>query len=120
MSWPPLPSKYTEVVSKKTSCSPVKRSRRWAGRRKAYSGVTDEEIKQLTEIFMKLAREQRWGRVFIVEPTLVLEIECDQIQPSDRHESGYAMRFPRIARLRPDKPVSEIDTLQTVRQIAGR
>ena len=44
----------------------------------------------------------------------------DQIQPSSRHESGYAMRFPRIVRLRPDKPVTEIDTLETVRQIAGR
>jgi len=55
-----------------------------------------------------------------VVPDTVIEVAFDQIQPSSRHESGYAMRFPRIVRLRPDKPVGEIDTLETVRQIAGR
>jgi len=50
----------------------------------------------------------------------VIEVAFDQIQPSERHESGYALRFPRIVRLRPDKPVSEIDTLDEVRRIAGR
>jgi DNA ligase-1 len=84
---------------------------------KAYSGVTDEEIKQLTEIFMKLAREQHWGRVFIVEPKIVLEIACDQIQPSDRHASGYALRFPRIKRIRWDKGPIDADRLARVEEI---
>jgi DNA ligase-1 len=86
---------------------------------KAYSGLTDKEIAEMTEYF--LAHTVRdYGRVRTVVPDTVIEVAFDQIQPSDRHESGYAMRFPRIARLRPDKPVSEIDTLETVRQIAGR
>ena len=55
-----------------------------------------------------------------VAPDTVIEVAFDQIQPSERHESGYALRFPRIVRLRPDKPVAEIDTLETVRKIAGR
>jgi DNA ligase-1 len=84
---------------------------------KAYSGVTDEEIKQLTEIFMNLAREQRWGRVFIVEPKIVLEIAADQIQPSDRHASGYALRFPRIKRIRWDKGPMDADRLERVVEI---
>ena len=58
------------------------------------------------------------GRLRIVRPDTVIEVAFDQIQESDRHDSGYAMRFPRIVRLRPDKPVHEIDTLETVRQIA--
>jgi DNA ligase-1 len=54
----------------------------------------------------------------VVRPDTVIEVAFDQIQESDRHDSGYAMRFPRIVRLRPDKPVAEIDTLETVRSIA--
>ena len=84
---------------------------------KAYSGVTDEEIKQLTEIFMNLAREQRWGRVFIVEPKIILEIAADQIQPSERHASGYALRFPRIKRIRWDKGPMDADRLARVVEI---
>jgi DNA ligase-1 len=60
------------------------------------------------------------GRVRIVDPDTVIEVAFDQIQPSDRHDSGLAMRFPRIVRLRPDKPVAEIDTLATARSIAVR
>ncbi|MBM4421581.1 MAG: ATP-dependent DNA ligase, partial [Chloroflexi bacterium] len=59
------------------------------------------------------------GHVRLVEPETVIEIAFDQIQRSDRHDSGYALRFPRIARLRPDKPVAEIDTLDTIREIAA-
>jgi DNA ligase-1 len=81
--------------------------------------VTDEEIKQLTEIFMKLAREQRWGRVFIVEPKIVLEIAADQIQPSARHASGFALRFPRIKRIRWDKWPMDADRLVRVVEIYG-
>jgi DNA ligase-1 len=86
---------------------------------KAYSGLTDKEIAEMTKYFLEHTI-QDYGRVRTVLPDTVIEVAFDQIQPSDRHESGYAMRFPRIARLRPDKLVSEIDTLETVRQIAGR
>jgi len=86
---------------------------------KAYSGLTDKEIAEMTKYFLEHT-VQDYGRVRTVVPDTVIEVAFDQIQPSDRHESGYAMRFPRIARLRPDKPVSEIDTIETVRQIAGR
>src|SRR5213594_267723 len=86
---------------------------------KAYSGLTDKEIAEMTKYFLEHTI-QDYGRVRTVVPDTVIEVAFDQIQPSDRHESGYAMRLPRIARLRPDKPVSEIDTLETVRQIAGR
>jgi DNA ligase-1 len=86
---------------------------------KAYSGLTDKEIAEMTRYFLEHTIHD-YGRVRTVVPDTVIEVAFDQIQPSDRHESGYAMRFPRIARLRPDKPVSEIDTLETVRTIAGR
>jgi len=86
---------------------------------KAYSGLTDKEIAEMTKYFLEHTI-QDYGRVRTVVPDTVIEVAFDQIQPSDRHESGYAMRFPRIARLRPDKPVGEIDTLETVRKIAGR
>ena len=86
---------------------------------KAYSGLTDKEIAEMTEYFLGHTVRD-YGRVRLVEPNTVIEVAFDQIQPSTRHESGYALRFPRIVRLRPDKPVAEIDTLETVRQIAGR
>jgi DNA ligase-1 len=79
---------------------------------KAYSGLTDAEIDTLTQHFLKTAIRQR-GRYFEVQPDTVLEIAFDRIQPSDRHSSGLAMRFPRIVRIRTDKPVGEIDTLAT-------
>ncbi len=60
---------------------------------KAYSGVSDQEIAQLTELFTELTRQQL-GHVRMVEPKIVLEIACDQIQKSKRHASGYALRFP--------------------------
>ncbi len=84
---------------------------------KAYSGLTDKEIAEMTEHFLA-ATVKDLGRARVVRPDTVIEVAFDQIQPSDRHESGYAMRFPRIVRLRPDKPASEIDTLETVRAIA--
>ena len=84
---------------------------------KAYSGLTDKEIAEMTERF-KAITLQDFGRARLVRPEVVIEVAFDQIQESDRHDSGYAMRFPRIVRLRPDKPASEIDTLDTVRGIA--
>jgi len=84
---------------------------------KAYSGLTDKEIAEMTEHFLATTTADL-GRARIVRPDTVIEVAFDQIQRSDRHDSGYAMRFPRIVRLRPDKPVHEIDTLDTVRAIA--
>jgi len=84
---------------------------------KAYSGLTDKEIAEMTEHFLAMT-VQDLGRARIVQPDTVIEVAFDQIQRSDRHDSGYAMRFPRIVRLRPDKPIHEIDTLDTVRAIA--
>ncbi len=83
---------------------------------KAYSGVTDEEIAQLTELFLKLSRGQ-FGRVHAVEPKVVLEIACDQIQASKRHASGYALRFPRIKRIRWDKRPEDADRLTRVIEV---
>ena len=85
---------------------------------KAYSGLTDAEIAELTEWF-KAHTIQRFGRVHLVEPQIVLEVAFDAVQASPRHKSGFALRFPRIVRLRPDKPASEIDTLEAVRALAG-
>jgi DNA ligase-1 len=85
---------------------------------KAYSGLTDKEIAEMTEYF-KARTLKDFGRVRLVEPDTVIEVAFDQAQRSARHASGFALRFPRIVRLRPDKPVSEIDTLETVRTIAG-
>ncbi len=84
---------------------------------KAYSGLTDKEIAEMTRHFLEATIEDL-GRTRIVRPDTVVEVAFDQIQRSHRHDSGYAMRFPRIVRLRPDKPVDEIDTLDTVREIA--
>jgi DNA ligase-1 len=83
---------------------------------KAYSGVTDAEIEQLTELFTSITLEQ-FGRVRRVEPKIVLEIACDQIQKSERHESGYALRFPRIKRIRWDKRPQDADQLARVMEV---
>ena len=83
---------------------------------KAYSGLTDVEIRELTQYFLEHTTQDR-GFQRDVEPTLVLEVAFNNIQRSDRHDSGFALRFPRIVRLRPDKPVSEIDTLARVREL---
>ena len=85
---------------------------------KAYSGLTDAEIAALTEWF-KAHTIKDFGRARLVEPLIVLEVAFDIVQPSARHKSGYALRFPRIVRIRDDKPVDEIDTLETVRKLAA-
>jgi len=87
---------------------------------KAYSGLTDVEIAGMTEWFRDhTLQEFAHGRVRVVEPRIILEVTFDRVQPSNRHKSGYALRFPRIVRLRPDKNVEDIDTLETVRALAG-
>jgi len=83
---------------------------------KAYSGLSDAEIAQLTHHFLAHTIEKR-GRYHVVEPDTVLEIAFDKIQESDRHGSGLAMRFPRIVRIRTDKAPAEIDTVQTARRL---
>jgi DNA ligase-1 len=85
---------------------------------KAYSGLTDVEIAQMTPEFLALARSRKGNRIE-VEPRVIIEIAFDAIQPSERHSSGLALRFPRIKRLRPDKTVQEIDTLAAARRLAG-
>jgi DNA ligase-1 len=87
---------------------------------KAYSGLTDEEITELSTWFRAhTIQEFAHGKVCVVEPKIVLEVTFDRVQPSKRHKGGYALRFPRILRIRHDKPVEEIDTLETVRQLAN-
>lgn len=87
---------------------------------KAYSGLTDAELTEMTEWFKAhTIREFAHGRVRIVEPKIVLEVTFDRVQASKRHKSGYALRFPRILRLRTDKSAADIDTLETVRKLVG-
>jgi DNA ligase-1 len=86
---------------------------------KAYSGLTDAELLELTEWFRAHTLEEfAHGRVRTVEPSVVLEVTFDRVQESKRHKSGYALRFPRILRLRDDKTPAEIDTLEAVRKLA--
>lgn len=85
---------------------------------KAYSGLTDAEIEELTETFLTLALSRKGNRI-LVEPRIVIEVAFDSIQASERHASGLALRFPRIKRLRPDKAAADIDTLSSARQLAG-
>jgi DNA ligase-1 len=88
---------------------------------KAYSGLTDRELAELTEWFKEhTLQEFGHGRVRIVEPSVIIEVTFDRVQPSKRHKSGYALRFPRILRLRPDKTTTDIDTLETVRRLVER
>ena len=71
---------------------------------KAYSGLTDAELTEMTAWFTEHTVQQfGHGRVRLVEPAVVIEVTFDRVQPSKRHKSGYALRFPRILRLRPDK-----------------
>jgi len=80
---------------------------------KAYSGLTDAEIAEMTHWF-EAHTIARHGRYHEVEPTVVVEIAFDVIVRSARHGSGFSLRFPRIVRLRPDKTADEIDTVETV------
>ena len=86
---------------------------------KAYSGLTDAEIAEMTEWFKEHTIEDQGFRR-TVEPKIVLEVAFNNMMRSSRHESGYALRFPRILRLRMDKSVDEIDTLETVHEIYAR
>jgi DNA ligase-1 len=83
---------------------------------KAYSGVTDAEIAKLTQFFLKHTLED-FGSFRTVEPLVVFEVAFNNVMRSDRHDSGFALRFPRILRIRDDKPAEEIDTLERVAEI---
>jgi DNA ligase-1 len=83
---------------------------------KAYSGLTDAEIADMTTWFLAhVTRDE--GLRLEVEPKIVLEVAFNNMMRSSRHESGYALRFPRIVRLRPDKRPEDADTIDTVRKI---
>ncbi|HEY6883579.1 MAG TPA: ATP-dependent DNA ligase [Nitrososphaeraceae archaeon] len=83
---------------------------------KAYSGLTDDEIFEMTKKLRSIMIKDE-GYSIIVKPEIVLEIAFDSIQKSNRHDSGFALRFPRIKNIREDKDVADIDTLQKVKQI---
>ena len=83
---------------------------------KGYSGLTDAEIAEMTKWFLEHTIEDQGFRR-TVEPKIVLEVAFNNMMRSDRHDSGYALRFPRIVRLRPDKSPEEADTIERVREI---
>jgi DNA ligase-1 len=85
---------------------------------KAYFGFTDEELMWLDR-FVRNNTLQRFGPVREVEKSLVLEVAFDSIHESKRHKSGLAMRFPRVSRIRRDKPAHEADTIQTLKKLAS-
>lgn len=96
----------------------------WDGERlvnigKAYSGLTDKEIAAMTEWFVAhtIADHGFWREV---EPSVVVEVAFNAIMRSERHASGYALRFPRIVRIRDDKPAQEADTIERVKEIYAR
>lgn len=86
---------------------------------KAYSGLTDAEIARMTKWFIEHTIEDQGFRR-VVEPKIVLEVAFNNMMKSDRHESGYALRFPRIVRLRPDKLPEEADVLKRAKEIYER
>jgi DNA ligase-1 len=83
---------------------------------KAYSGLTDDEIHQMTKKLKSIIIKDEGIRI-IVKPEIVLEVAFDSIQKSNRHDSGFALRFPRIKNIREDKSVSDIDSLQKVKKV---
>jgi DNA ligase-1 len=83
---------------------------------KAYSGLTDEEIRKVDQ-FIRRNTLEKFGPVRTVKPELVFELHFEGIQASTRHKSGLAVRFPRIARWRTDKQAADADTIDTVRAL---
>jgi DNA ligase-1 len=83
---------------------------------KAYSGLTDVEIGQMSVWMMEHTLEDQ-GFFRTVEPLMVLEVAFNNIMRSGRHASGFALRFPRILKIRTDKPISEIDTVERVEEV---
>ena len=83
---------------------------------KAYTGLTDAEIKEMTAL-LKSTTMERYAGVHLVRPQIVLEVAFDSVTRSKRHKSGYALRFPRIVRWRKDKPPGDVDTLDQVERL---
>jgi DNA ligase-1 len=83
---------------------------------KAYSGLTDQEMREVDAIIRKTTVE-KFGPVRSVTPSMVFELGFEGIALSSRHKSGIAVRFPRMLRWRLDKPISEADTLETLREL---
>ena len=83
---------------------------------KAYSGLNDEEIREMDRFIQRNTLE-RFGPVRSVRPELVFEIAFDGIQESSRHKSGVAVRFPRVLRWRRDKKAQEADTIETLKSL---
>ena len=83
---------------------------------KAYFGFTDQELVELDR-WVRAHTLERYGPVRQVEPGLVLEVAFDSVHPSTRHKSGIALRFPRVARIRWDKPAHEADTVETLERL---
>jgi len=94
----------------------VKDGERFVNIGKAYSGLTDEEIRRMGTHFRRITTG-RYGPVRAVSPEVVIEVAFDTIQKSSRHKSGFALRFPRIVRLRPDKTPSDANTLADVQRL---
>ena len=86
---------------------------------KAYSGLTDAEIADMTKWFLEHTIDDQGFRR-VVEPKIVLEVAFNNMMRSDRHESGYALRFPRIVRLRPDKLPEDADTIERAAEIYSK
>ena len=84
---------------------------------KAYSGLDDEEIRQV-DAFVRRNTIEKFGPVHAVKPELVFELAFEGIQPSPRHRSGIAVRFPRMARWRHDKKPEDADTIDTIRALS--
>jgi DNA ligase-1 len=84
---------------------------------KAYSGLTDEEIRQV-DAFVRSNTTDRFGPVRMVRPIQVFEIAFENVQASTRHKSGLAVRFPRMNRWRQDKKPEEADSLETLKNLA--
>jgi DNA ligase-1 len=83
---------------------------------KAYSGLTDDEIRQV-DAFIRRNTLEKFGPVRTVTPQLVFELAFEGIQRSPRHKSGVAVRFPRIDRWRHDKKIEDADSLDTIRAL---
>lgn len=84
---------------------------------KAYSGLSNKEIEDMTKKLKSLILKEEKGNRFIIEPKIILEVSFDTIQKSNRHDSGYALRFPRIKNIRQDKELKDIDSLEKVKII---
>ena len=109
-------SLYTDYTFAVWAGEPGDPERRLVPFAKAYSGLTDEEMRKVDAIIRKTTVE-KFGPVRSVTPTLVFELGFEGIAASSRHKSGIAVRFPRMLRWRQDKPVDEADTLETLKQL---